>query len=536
MSAEALSYPWWIRLTHFFNLLFVTLLIRSGIEIIGAHPKFYWNDNAIPGTEWLRLGDEKRGPVEKEKRPSGEEKPSEDRPVVGDGAGVGVEIEAEAELETSTKSDAQDDELWTAEDEIEPLPSWLALPGDNNLGLGRHWHYWGALGWTLTGLLYVVLLFASNQWQRLVPTSWAIFPQAWDALISYAQFQMPHAAGYNALQQLTYFSVIFILSPLMIITGLAMSPALRARFPRILGRARQPARSIHLIGMLSFVVFIIGHVGLVVAHGFWHEMGKIVLGTAGAPFWRTVAFTVLGLGIIVAFHIVGTRESLRNPMRTKKLLEIGTDSVLKFLFYNRTADSEDAGRTSEYARVNGRPPRNEEYQAHRENDFEDWTLEIDGLVENPMTLSFDELRDLEKQSQTTRHDCIQGWTYYAQWGGVRVADLIEQCQPTDDANYAVFWTLDEKWEDPEVDGYYYEVIDLDKATEPMTILAYEMNGEDLPVPHGGPLRLRGESILGYKMAKWVCGIEFVEDYDHIGKGQGGWRDDTLNYFPSGAGI
>jgi sulfoxide reductase catalytic subunit YedY len=153
-----------------------------------------------------------------------------------------------------------------------------------------------------------------------------------------------------------------------------------------------------------------------------------------------------------------------------------------------------------------------------------------------MTLSFDELRDFEKQSHTTRHDCIQGWGYYAQWGGVRIADLIERCQPTEDANYAVFWTLDEKWEDPEVDGYYYEVIDLEKATEPMTILAYEMNGEDLPIPHGGPLRLRGESILGYKMAKWVCAIEFVEDYDHIGKGQGGWRDDTLNYFPSGAGL
>jgi sulfoxide reductase catalytic subunit YedY len=533
MSAEALNYPWWIRLTHFFNLLFTTLLIRSGIEIIGAHPKFYWSDHGIPGTEWLRLGDEKRGPVEKEKRPSNDETPSDDTPVVGDGASVGVEVEADS----PTKSDVQtNDELWTAEDEIEPYPSWLALPGDNNLGLGRHWHFWGALGWTLTGLLYVVLLFTSDQWQRLVPTSWAIFSQAWDALLSYLQFQIPHAAGYNALQQLTYFSVIFILSPLMILTGLAMSPALRARFPRLLGRARQPARSIHLIGMLAFVVFIIGHVGLVVAHGFWYEMGKIVLGTAGAPFWRTVAFTVLGLSIVVVFHVVATRESLRKPMRTKKFLEIGTDSVFKFLFHHHAADSEDAGRTSEYARVNGRPPRNEEYQKHRANDFADWTLEIDGLVENPVTLSFDELRDLPKQTQTTRHDCIQGWTYYAQWAGVPVSELIERCQPTDDAQYAVFWTLDEKWEDPDVDGYYYEAIDLEKATEPMTILAYEMNGDDLPIPHGGPLRLRGESLLGYKMAKWVCGIEFVEDVENIGKGQGGWRDDTLNYFPSSAGI
>ncbi|WP_435077863.1 molybdopterin-dependent oxidoreductase [Halococcus sp. AFM35] len=534
MSAEALGFPWWVRMAHFFNLLFTTLLIRSGIEIISGHPKFYWSDHGIPGTEWLRLGDEKREPIEKEKRPSSEEDEdsSEEKIAVGDGAGV----EIEAELETPTESNTTDNDLWTAEDESDPYPSWLALPGKDNLGLGRHWHFWGALGWTLTGVIYVVLLFATPQWERLVPTSWAIFPQAWDNLITYLQLQIPHATGYNALQQLTYFSVIFILSPLMILTGLAMSPALRATFPRLLGRARQPARSIHLIGMVVFVLFIIGHVGLVVAHGFWHEMGKIVLGTAGAPFWRTVAFTVLGLSIVIVFHIVATRESLRKPMRTKKLLEIGVDPLLDFLFYSRTADGLDAGRTSEYARVNGRPPRNEEYQEHRKSDFADWTLDIDGLVENPMTLSFDDLRDFEKQTQNTRHDCIQGWTYYAEWGGVRVADLIEECQPTDEANYAVFWTLDEKWEDPEVDGYYYEVIDMNTASEPMTILAYEMNGEDLPIPHGGPLRLRGESILGYKMAKWVCAVEFVEDYEDIGKGQGGWRDDTLNYLPSGAGL
>ncbi|HET7324345.1 MAG TPA: cytochrome b/b6 domain-containing protein [Halococcus sp.] len=102
MSAEALSYPWWIRLTHFFNLLFVTLLIRSGIEIIGAHPKFYWSDHGIPGTEWLRLGDEKRGPIEKEKRPSDDEAPSNETPMVGDGAGVGVEVETETPRKHNT--------------------------------------------------------------------------------------------------------------------------------------------------------------------------------------------------------------------------------------------------------------------------------------------------------------------------------------------------------------------------------------------------------------------------------------------------
>lgn len=85
--------------------------------------------------------------------------------------------------------------------------------------MGRHWHFWGATGWVLTGLLYVVLLVVTGEWLRFVPTSLAIFPQAWNALLSYLQFQVPHVEGYNALQQLTYFTVIFVLTPIQIATG-----------------------------------------------------------------------------------------------------------------------------------------------------------------------------------------------------------------------------------------------------------------------------------------------------------------------------
>ena len=96
-----LGFPLWVRLTHFFNLLFITLLIRSGIEIIGAHPKLYWRDDSLPGSEWFRL----------------------------------------------TKKRLPKNQLWTSEDEIEPMSRWAALPGANNLGLGRHWHFWAVNGW-----------------------------------------------------------------------------------------------------------------------------------------------------------------------------------------------------------------------------------------------------------------------------------------------------------------------------------------------------------------------------------------------------
>jgi DMSO/TMAO reductase YedYZ molybdopterin-dependent catalytic subunit len=99
----------------------------------------------------------------------------------------------------------------------------------------------------------------------------------------------------------------------------------------------------------------------------------------------------------------------------------------------------------------------------------------------------------------------------------------------------VFHTSDEKWERPG-HGYYYEAIDLELAVQPQTILAYEMNGRPLPVSHGAPLRLRVENQLGYKMAKWINRIEVVDSINHIGKGQGGWRDDVLHYYPLDAGL
>lgn len=486
-----LGFPLWVRLTHLFDFLFITLLIRSGIEIFGAHPKLYWHDDALPGSEWLRFT-EKRMP--------------KDRP-------------------------------WTAEDEITPISPWLALPGRNNLGLGRHWHYWGVIGWVLTGLIYITLLFATPQWRRLVPTSWGIFPAAWQAIAAYAHFRLPPDGNpFNGIQQLTYFFVIFILSPLQILTGIMMSPALVARFPwfpKVFG-GRQAARSLHFIGLIIFVGFILGHVTLVIAHGFALEMAKIVLGGEAHSHAIAVAIALSGIAAVIAFHFWGTRYSLASPFRAKKLLEIGIDPLQRLLFHHWDS-RQNYRHVSRYARVNGHPPRNETYHRLATANFKDWRLELGGLTGKDLNLSLDDLRRMPRQTQTTLHMCIQGWSYFAEWTGVSVAALIDMCQPLPNARFLVFRTLDEKWEKPG-HGYYYEVIDLEIARLSQTILAYEMNGQPLPVPHGAPLRLRVENQLGYKMAKWVNRIEFVESSAQIGEGQGGWRDDVLHYSPSDAGI
>ena len=171
------------------------------------------------------------------------------------------------------------------------------------------------------------------------------------------------------------------------------------------------------------------------------------------------------------------------------------------------------------------------YVGQAANGFADWRLRIDGLVERPAELSLAELRAMPARTQITRHDCVEGWSCIGKWTGVPLAALLQQVGPKAAARYAVFHCADRlvEGEDP-----YYESIDLDEATHPQTILAYEMNGQPLPIPHGAPLRLRVERQLGYKMAKYVMRIELVDDFRSIGSGNGGyWEDRGYEWY---AGI
>ncbi|MFY0577386.1 cytochrome b/b6 domain-containing protein [Cystobacter fuscus] len=309
----SLSFPVWLRLTHFINLLFMTLLIRSGLEILSAHPKLYWRDDCLPGSEWLKF----------------------------------------------TRKKLPQDKLWTSKDEEEPFPSWLALPGRQHLGLGRHWHYLSIIGWMLTGVTYVVLLLATGEWRRLIPTSWSVFPEAWHDFVVYLSFHMPPEAGrYNALQQLSYAGVVFLLAPLLILTGAAMSPALTARFPwypRVF-RNRQTARSLHFIVMGLFCVFIFMHVLMVCLHGPGWQLARIVLGHEQASHVWACAIAAVALGGVVAINVWATRGSLAHPARTQVRLGAVIDPVREFLLHRLTSRQHySREEISPYFRVNGRP-------------------------------------------------------------------------------------------------------------------------------------------------------------------------------------
>src|SRR5436309_9931476 len=156
----SLRFPIWLRITHYINLLFIGLLIRSGIQILAAHPRLYWKDSSDPKKEWLKV----------------------------------------------TKNKVPKDSLYTSMDDEEPVSPWLALPGGDNLGLGRHWHFFSVVFWVLNGLVYIVLLFATGEWSRLIPTSWDIVPRALQTFLTYSTFHIPPASDfrpYDPLQQLT---------------------------------------------------------------------------------------------------------------------------------------------------------------------------------------------------------------------------------------------------------------------------------------------------------------------------------------------
>ena len=184
-------------------------------------------------------------------------------------------------------------------------------------------------------------------------------------------------------------------------------------------------------------------------------------------------------------------------------------------------------------------PGGEYYDRQVAQGFASWRLKIDGLVERPLSLSVAALRRLPSRTQITRHDCVEGWSAIGGWTGVPLALLLRAAGVRAGARYVVFYCADNL--DGEASkggeqspGQYYESIGLTDAMHPQTLIAYDMNGKPLDVPHGAPLRLRVERQLGYKQAKYLQHIQLVGDFRDISGGNGGyWEDRGYDWY---AGI
>ncbi|WP_431256185.1 molybdopterin-binding protein [Roseateles chitinivorans] len=186
-------------------------------------------------------------------------------------------------------------------------------------------------------------------------------------------------------------------------------------------------------------------------------------------------------------------------------------------------------------RANGtRMPDSDEYAQLLAGKFSDWRLRVDGLVQQPLSLSLADLMSLPSRTQITRHDCVEGWSAIAKWQGVQLSRVLTAAGLAPGARYVVFHCADELEQTLDGSGRYYESIDLFDAWHPQTLLAYAMNNRPLPVEHGAPLRLRVERQLGYKHAKYLMRLEVVSGFDRLWGGKGGyWEDRGYEWY---AGI
>ena len=471
--------PSWVGWQHFLNLFLMTFIIRSGIQIMTDHPRLYWTRHSTPGKEWFRF--QKKVP---------------------------------------------DDPLWTAKQDSVSLPGQIGLPGiRHSIGLARWWHLGVDMLWLLNGAIFYIMIFATGHWQRLVPMSWEFVPNTVSVALQYLSLDWPVDDGwvaYNSLQVIAYFITVFIAGPLAILTGLGMSPVLSTRFKRISSvLSIQTARSLHFLVMVWFLLFIVMHVTLVFTTRMRENLGYMYASRndgSWVGFWVFAASMV----IVIVGWAAATPFTLRHP-RAVQRIGYALIGPLQRLFEH--IDAKPGQYTekdiSPYLWHNGHYPETDEYNALYENNFADYRLLINGLVDNPVELDLTQLRALAHHEQITQHFCIQGWSGIAKWGGVSMQTIVDLVKPQTEAKWVVFYSLG----DGPDGGIYYDAHPIEQMSYHLTMLAYDMNDEPLDYGHGAPLRLRNEVQLGFKQVKWIKGVEFVEHFSQVGGGYGGYNQD-----------
>jgi len=250
-----------VRLTHWINLLCLTLLLMSGLALFNVHPQLYWGHYGYPGvpTVFSIIG-----------RYNPETAQPEGITRIGDytfdtTGTLGVTYDAEGRPRPGA------------------FPQWAT--GGLDLALARDWHFLMAWMFVINGTIYLLFgLFSGHFWRDLAPRADQLRPRHIMADIwNHQGLRRPRGAEakrYNVLQKFTYLVVIFILLPGMLLSGLTMSPAATSAFPFLfdLFAGRQSARTIHFIIGSVLVLFVVGHVAMVAFAGFSRQVGAMILG------------------------------------------------------------------------------------------------------------------------------------------------------------------------------------------------------------------------------------------------------------------
>ncbi len=248
------------RLWHWTNVVALLVLLVSGLMIFNAHPRLYWGDyGANNDPAWLEIGSTpssgylRIGPVR-----------------IGTTGFLGHRVE---DGRVNRRA----------------FPGWMTIPSNYSLAAGRRWHL--AFAWLLAiGLIfYVGYALTSRHARKLTPRLTELKPgHLWREIKQHARLRFPTgqaALEYNSLQKLSYFSVIFILLPVLVLTGLGMSPGMNAAWGWILDvfGGRQSARSIHFIAAWLIALFVFVHLVMVVLAGPFNEIGSMITGRFRLP-------------------------------------------------------------------------------------------------------------------------------------------------------------------------------------------------------------------------------------------------------------
>jgi len=153
----------------------------------------------------------------------------------------------------------------------------------------------------------------------------------------------------------------------------------------------------------------------------------------------------------------------------------------------------------------------DEFQRLQQGAFADWRVAVDGMVARRVSFSLAELKSFPQRSHITMIQCEEGWSYIAEWTGVPLSHVLALAGALPQARYVVYRSIQQDW---------WESIDMADALHPQTLLTYGMNGSELPVGFGGPLRLRVTRQLGYKSVKYIVRLTVTDDLKHFGKGLG----------------
>jgi DMSO/TMAO reductase YedYZ molybdopterin-dependent catalytic subunit len=169
------------------------------------------------------------------------------------------------------------------------------------------------------------------------------------------------------------------------------------------------------------------------------------------------------------------------------------------------------GQISKPPFANEVAPLGDVFKRLQAGGFADWRLTVDGMVARPTTFSLGELTSFPRRSQITHLACEEGWSYIAEWTGVPLSHILNVVGTLPQARYVVYRSIQPDW---------WESIDMADGLHPQTLITYSMNGGELPVAFGGPLRLRVPRQLGYKSVKYVTRMTVSDSLKGFGKGLG----------------